>query len=643
MSNRALPWFLLPALIFAASAQGRDFAPITAEVRSLTEIPQLPGTPAVVLFKKAELRFMDYPREVSSSLEVAVRLKILTSEGTRYGEAEIHHSGHYRLKSVKGRTVLPDGRVLPLSEESIFEERRSRSLRHYVTKLVFPAVQVGAILDYRYTVRWDSLFYLEPWVFHEEIPTRLSEITYIKPKNLALKPWGVQRGAQQIQHETRRTARGTEIRVWLENLPGIPDEPLRFPFADLASRFMMIPSSVQLDSGMQPLMETWEWTCELLLDDYKEFRSKDRASRKRARELLPPGAQPADKASALLTFVRDQVQTRPALGVGLYEGDTADRVLADLRGSPVAKALLLQVMLKEASLDSDLVWVYDRTNGRADLRVPNPWWFDAALVRVNLGGRDVYLDPVDRSVGFGHLAPYYEGTQGVVVRGRKAEVVDLAVTAHADHLRRARLDLVVDGDGRVSGTGRMEHQGHRAWRHLRWKQDPDETVTAWQERLEEKHPGFDVTAVEVDEDIRGQTLTVSWKLRQRDEEVLGDEVSVNPTRPLGPAAQPFPLSVEYRKTPARMLYGRRDELTWTLSWPEGWSIDVLPRGLSHGGPVGSLAWKVGADRANRRVTVERRFDLSRPEFTGPEEYRAVRALYAHAASTDAQSLVLVRD
>ena len=153
----------------------------------------------------------------------------------------------------------------------------------------------------------------------------------------------------------------------------------------------------------------------------------------------------------------------------------------------------------------------------------------------------------------------------------------------------------------------------------------------------------DIGAVQVDENIEDQTLTVTWSLRQRDEELLGDEVSINPTRPIGPATQPFPLPAEYRKSPARMLYGRRDELTWTLSWPEGWSIDVLPRGLSHGSPVGSLAWKVGADRANRRLTVERRFDLSLPDLARPDDYRAVRDLYEHAVSTDAQNLVLVRN
>ena len=633
----------LLTLAHAGGAVAGGFLPISAEERALTEIPQIPGAPAIVLFKKAEVRLMDYPKEASSYLKVSVRLKILTTEGTSYGEAEIPHSGYYRLKNVEGRTVLPDGRIVLLSKESIFEERRSRSLRSFVTKLVFPAVEAGAILDYQYTVRWDSLFYLEPWQFHEEIPTRLSEITYIKPANLALQPWAVQRGSQRFQTETKKTRRGSVVRVWAENLPGIPQEPYRFPFADLSSRIMLIPKAIRVGGGLEPLLDTWAATCQLYLDSYKSFKRDDGKARKQTLELVAGIWAPAERAEVIHAFVRDEIQTEPALGVAVPEEATADAVLADLRGTPLEKALLLQVMLKAANVDSDLVWVFDRTNGQADLEVANPWWFDAALVRIDLDGQKLYLDPVDRSVGFGWMAPYYEGTRGVVVKAKRPEIVDIPVTPFSRHVRRAVVKLAVDAAGRITGTGTLDYEGHEAWRYLRWKQDRQETLDAWQEKLEKKYPGFDVRAVEVAEEIRNQRLRVAWSLSQRDEEVLGDEAAVNPTRPIGPSTQPFPLQAEHRKTPALMLYGKRDDLSWTLTWPEGWRVDVLPKGLSHGGPVGALEWEIRADEPGRRLTVERRFDLSRNQFVGLEAYRAVRDLYEHASRTDAQSVVLVRD
>ncbi|MCP4545837.1 MAG: hypothetical protein GY835_05145, partial [bacterium] len=111
-----LPLLLALALAaLAAPALANKFPPITEEERALTRVASDPGAPAVVLFQIAELNIMDYPREVSSLLEVQVRLKILTEEGKEHGEVSIRHSAYNRLKSFVGRTVLPDGREVPLA------------------------------------------------------------------------------------------------------------------------------------------------------------------------------------------------------------------------------------------------------------------------------------------------------------------------------------------------------------------------------------------------------------------------------------------------------------------------------------------------------------------------------------------------
>jgi hypothetical protein len=633
---------ILCLALLAGPLRADDFPPISDEERALNTLPGQPGAPAVVLFEQAELKLLDYPREVSSHLKVNVRLKILTEEGRSHGEVEIPHSGFYRLRQIKGRTALPDGRTLPLPEDAIFEERRSRSAKVFVTKLVFPAVEVGAILDYRYTVSWDHLFFLEPWYFHNRVPTRRSEITFIKPENLALQPWAVQtQAAQPIQSETKRTPRGLEIRTWAENLPAIPDEPSSFPFADLSSRIMMVPTKIFVVGGNTPLLDSWAGTCRLFADAYRDARRNDRHAKKLAAELAAGETSLVDKIARIHAFVRDEIRTDLSVGVGVGEDEKVDKVLADRHGRPVTKALLLQSMLDGLKVDSDLVWVADRSTGRADLSVANPWWFDAALVRVEIDRQPLWLDPVDRSVGFGRLAPYYEGTQGVVFHKSKPKIVDLPAAPFEENLSRTAIDLAVDGEGRVAGRGSLEREGHQAWRLLRWKDGAEATAGAWRELLEAGFTGYDVSEVEVEEDVRRQYLRVGWSLSQRDEEVLGDEVTVTPAQPFV-ATQPFTLPPELRKTPVQRLYGERDELVTTLAWPEGWEIDAMPEELSHGGPAGEMECQVERGEDGRSVTIRRRFEIAEREF-GHESYAALRELYRRAVDWDAQQVVLVGD
>ena len=135
---------------------------------------------------------------------------------------------------------------------------------------------------------------------------------------------------------------------------------------------------------------------------------------------------------------------------------------------------------------------------------------------------------------------------------------------------------------------------------------------------------------------------MGWSLSQRDEEVLGDEVTIAPARPFV-ATQPFTLTPEQRKTPVQRLYGERDELITTLSWPAGWEVDVVPDGLNYTGPAGKMECRVERGEGGGKLTVRRRFEIPERELFGRESYAALRELYERASRSDAQQVVLVRD
>ncbi|MEM7351376.1 MAG: DUF3857 domain-containing protein [Acidobacteriota bacterium] len=633
------------AFTLAVPASAADFPPITAEERGLTSVPWQPDAPAVVLFKKAELRLMKYPQEVSSSLEVHMRLKILSEEGKRYGEVAVAHTGFVRLKEFAGRTTLPDGREVPLTEEAIFREERSRTRKRYVTKAAFPALEVGSIIDYRYKMRWDSFSYLEPWYFQDMIPTVLSEITYIKPKNMALDPRSWTTGGGEMQMETRNTPKGVELRVWMENLGAIPDEPHSFPFEDLSSRFMMVPKEVAVSGTRLAVFDSWKSTCEWYDegdDGYRRFRKEGRKAKKKAIELAAKGEDLRQRIGAIHTFVRDEIATRPASGIWVGgEGRGADDVLVAGKGYGIDKALLLQTMLEGIKIKSLLVWAADRRNGRIDTSVANPWWFERALVQVEIDGAPVYLDPSDRRLGFGHLSPYYEGTPAVL-HAKKPEVITLPVTPHEQSTRTAEIDLKLDEEGRLTGAGSMRLTGHHAWRYLRWKDDAEATREAWQASLSDDFKGYDVGGIEVVEAVDARRIEVTWTLEQRPENVLGDEASLVPSLPLGPVDQLFTLPSNHRLTPVQMAFGDRDEVQLTVSWPDTWEDDILPLPADYQGPAGSLSVNVDLDQASRQLTYTRRLDIVQAEFTGRQHYVAIRELYGEAEGHDAQSLVLVR-
>lgn len=633
--------FGLGGLTGTGSALAADFAPITDAERALTSVPSDPGAPAVVLYEKARLKLLDYPHDVFSSLEVETRIKILTEQGKeRYSDVAIEHSRFWRLSDFAGRTVLPDGREIEISNDAIFVDTLSRARREFVTKAAFPAVEVGAILDYRYRMHWDSIFSAEPWTFANEVPTLLSEITYVVPKSLGVKPWGQEVGGAKLQVASDRQADGTHIKVWAENVRAIPDEPASFPLVDLSSRFMAVPTQVAGGiSGSMPLMESWDTVADLVYPQYDEFRNRKRGARKKGKEIAAAHADAGRRAQAeaIYDFVRDQIRS-DSTSVFVTE-TTADRVLAEGRGEYAEKALLLIEMLDGAGIDSELVWAASRFDGRIDTNVPNPWWFDRSLVRIDLDGEQVLVDPNDQGVGFGQLVPGFEGMPALIYSQRKPKIVTLPMSSPDDHLHRAELELAVDGEGRVTGSGKVRITGHHAWveRILSGDEEPAER---WEKKLEESFTGYEASVVEVTDDRAGQAIEVTFEIAMRDEEVLGDEVLLWPSRPIGPLQQQFTLPPEKRLTPVQLPFADVEEVEMNLTYPPGWDPVNLPKPLSVSSPAGSAEQQVETDTEGRRVHYVRRLEVARSEFGSGDEYAALRQLLQEMERGDAQALAL---
>ena len=214
--KRVFPILLILAIFFGSGkAQAADFPPvfppITDEERAVTSVPGEPNAPAVVLFKKGEFLMVGHglvTGSLSSHLRVQTRVKILTEAGKSNGEMVISHSDSTKLESFSGRTVLPDGRVLPVPADAKFIRKTSVSRKTFVTAVAFPGVEVGAILDYQYELVFNSPFVLEPWYFSEDVPVRRSEIVFKAGSGWKMRPWSRSPFGVKIEQEKETTARG---------------------------------------------------------------------------------------------------------------------------------------------------------------------------------------------------------------------------------------------------------------------------------------------------------------------------------------------------------------------------------------------------------------------------------------------------
>lgn len=637
---------LLLAPVLAGSLRADTFPPVTPEEWAYTSVPGDPGAGSVVLSKKGQVRLMDLAsQDVSSTLTVTVRMKILTEAGKESAEVVVPHSSYMRLLDFTGRTVLPDGRTVPLPKDAKFRRDLSERDKVFVTSVAFPAVEVGAVLDYRYEMRFDSILFLEPWYFSERIPVRHAEVVFEVPGTIQARSWSRDPYQVGLKSETATHRQGTRLRLWAEDLPAVPDEPFGPPFGDLATQFLLVPTAYQDAYEHSPLMESWASTCKLFEEwFYAPARKRSGDARKKAKQIAAEAGAEGDRAvaQALYRFVRDEIETEALPGVSLAEDKTPSSVLAARRGDPADKALLLQTMLEAAGLDAQLVWAGDRNRGLVDLRLPNPAWFDRVLVAVHVAGERVFLDPSVPLLGFGRLLPGLEGNAALVVDPKNPQEVTLPVAPAEANRRTVSVTLALDQAGALSGTGEVFLTGH----HI-WSETPDgaalaDIEEAWSSRLEERFAEFDVEELEAEGAPDAQEVRLRWSMRQRDEEVLGDESRLAPSAPLGPAVQPFATGIELRRSPVFLSFADADALELTLTWPEGWAPEALPREIETTNGSGLFSATLEIDESTRTLRYRRRFDLARSQVTDHRTYQELRDLFGAAAQHDAQSVALAR-
>ncbi len=577
----------------------------------------------------------------ASHLRIQVRMKILTEGGKNNGEITVAHSDFARLENFAGRTILPDGRVVPVPPDARFVRKLSRSAKTFETALAFPAVEVGAILDYRFELVFKSPFLLEPWYFPEEVPVLHSEVVFKVAQGWQMQVWKRALLGVKIQQESETSARGIVVRAWVENLSPVPDDPYGPPYTDLASQILLLPTSRTVGWSRTPLLNTWDHVAEIFDADYDAVRRRDDGVARQARLIASRGT-PRQKTESLYRFVRDEIETDPDDGIWVDSNASLKAVISERLGTPAEKALLLQAMFKAVEVDSRLVWAGDRNRSTIDPQLPNPNWFDRVLVLILLDGKAVYLDPADRTVGFGQLRAGYEGTPALIPKPGQAVGIVLPEVPFEQNGRRAEVELTLDEKGKLSGKGTLLFTGHHASLNIRWQEAEAGKVQAWRDWLSGQFRDFRISDAAVVEAPDERTVTVTWSMAQLEEGVLGDQVALVPSAPLGPSAQPLTQPVSERKTAVIFDFADRDEVTLRLRWPEGWKVESLPAAAAFQNDVGALLTNVELRENERSLVYQRRLDIVRRVLDSKQGYEDARSLFAAAAKNDAQELLLIR-
>ncbi len=172
--------FTILTLSFIILANTAAQSPSGGSGINMTECAFEPDAPAVIIFDKAEARFLRDDNGFIISFTRHKRIKIFKESAFNQAEISIDlfigDDDLEKVSDIKGTTYYYDGTKIEtthLSKDQIFKEPINKFW--YRKKFALPKVKEGCVIEFSYTIRTPYFMHLPDWEFQSDIPTIYSE------------------------------------------------------------------------------------------------------------------------------------------------------------------------------------------------------------------------------------------------------------------------------------------------------------------------------------------------------------------------------------------------------------------------------------------------------------------------------------
>lgn len=639
--------FLLVAMAAPLVMHGQFTEP-TKEELQMTADPQAPGAAAVYLYREEKT---DDDLHYHS---VYVRMKILTDKGKE--EATVHvpyERGMFKVTDVQGRTVHADGTVIPLTAKaSDMMEMKNKNLQFNDMVFTLPSVDVGSIIEYRYSIRYDDNWFSSPiWEIQQKY--------FVHKAHYFFKPTAHPYLTDSRGHEVTDllyAARGKmDAKVVhdaagrytfdIENVPPIPHEQWMPPLNSILWRVSFYYAAYY-NGGQFWGDAIKRWGKETL-----RFANPGNGIRAAVAELVSAGDSDEVKARKLYDavqkldntdFTRAKTQAERK-AEGLKANKNAEIVWEQKSGSSNDLAMTYVALARAAGLTVYPMQVVNRDRAIFDVEWLNDDQLDDYIAVLVLGGKEVFVDPGEKMCPFGLLAWNHTLAAGFRESDKGAAFAVTPANTYVQNVVERVGDVVIAPDGNVVGTLRILMKGQDAlhWRQLAVRNDPEEVKKQFTESVQGVLP--DGVLADTDHflalDDANSNLMAVVKIHGVMGTATGKHFFVPGVFFESHTENRF-AAEDKRLIGVDVHYAKRiiDQVTYHL--PAGFTVESAPQATEVPWP-GNAVLKIVSKTNPDGVTVTRDFGYN---FTivDPKDYGQLHGFYQKVDAADQQQIALVR-
>ena len=485
-----------------ARAAGDEWKPIDPGHLSLKTSTVEKDADAEALFW--EVRIDDNP-DGDLIFNHYIRVKVFTDRG-RESQSKIDleygkiFGGESKIKDIAARTIKPDGSIVELKKEDIFDRTivKASGLKVKARSFAMPAVEPGSIIEYRWReVRLNTDANYVRLQFQRDIPVQRVQYL-IKPMNYENATFNSITLHGQSTPWTKE--KGGFYSTQMTNIPAVHEES-RMPPEDQVRTWMLVYYQTATSSKIEP---TKYWL-DLGKNYYERTKSLIKPNdevKQMAASLTVDAKSDDEKLARLFEFCRTKIKNvnNDASGLTPEErakvkdnknpSDTLKRGI----GSGLDIDLLFAALANASGFDARIVLSPDRGDIFFDKALPNAYFIDPQNVAVNVGGSWKFFDPGYNYIPLGMLRWQEEGQQALITDPKNPVWVDTPMTSHEKSLANRTAKLKLSEDGTLEGDVRVEFTGHQA---IERKEEMDEESDTQREEILKEELKNQMSAAEI--------------------------------------------------------------------------------------------------------------------------------------------------
>lgn len=458
------------ACLFGAAlpaVAGEDWRPIEPDHLAMKSPLVEKDADAEALFW--EVRINDSGQDLEFSHYI--RIKVFTERGKEsQSKIDITFSGRNRIVDIAGRTIKPDGSIVELKKDAIFE-RTIVKLGGFKVKaktFAMPSVEPGVIIEYRWKeVRPLQLANNVRLQFQRDIPVQFVQY-YLKPAQMDIGYSSLGMSYKTFNGDATPPVKGKDgfYTTTMRNVPALHEEP-RMPPEDQVKIWMLLFYS--RDRPLQP-QEYWPKLGKELYEVLKPRMKVNDDIKKAAVAAIGDAATPEQKLQRLYEFCRTKIKNVNSVTSGLSEAekskvkenespaDTLKRGIGD--GGDIDQ--LFGAMAAAAGFEVRAAALSDRSDIFFDKSFTSSYFLRAIDIAVKVGSEWRFFEPGTPYIPFGMIRWQQEAIAALILDPKESTFVQTPVTPPEKTVQKRTGKLKLSEDGTLEGDVRIEYTGHLA-------------------------------------------------------------------------------------------------------------------------------------------------------------------------------------